>query len=160
MQYLSARAKTMLRSAITSTVSLLAIALAIPQMARAEFFWCAAKGFTWTADAAGNDLREEKAEIRLMVQVDGPNGNVKYREPIEGDDWAPWGPWRTAISDRYADGGWKEVELIEQISIPGLSMNTKTEFTISRDKEFDFTRTQDTVFPKFVTKAVGNCSPY
>ena len=160
MQYLPARAKTMLRSAITSTVSLLAIALAIPQMARAEFFWCAAKGFTWTKDAAGNDLQEEKAEIRLMVQVDGPNGNVKYREPIEGDDWAPWGPWRTAISDRYADGGWKEVELIEQISIPGLSMNTKTEFTISRDKEFDFMRTQDTVFPKFVTKAVGTCSPY
>ena len=160
MQCLSVRAKTMLRSAITSTVSLLAIALAIPQMARAEFFWCAAKGFTWTADAAGNDLQEEKAEIRLMVQVDGPNGNVKYREPIEGDDWAPWGSWRTAISDRYADGGWKEVELIEQISIPGLSMNTKTEFTISRDSEFDFTRTQDTVFPKFVTKAVGTCSPY
>ena len=154
MQYLPARAKKMLRSAITSTVSLLAIALANPQMARAEFFWCAAKGFTWTADAAGNDLREEKAEIRLMVQVDGPNGNVKYREPIEGDNWAPWGPWRTAISDRYRNGGWKEVELIEQV------MNTKTEFTISRDKEFNFTRTQDTVFPKLVTKAVGNCSPY
>ena len=87
MQCLSVRAKTMLRSAITSTVSLLAIALANPQMARAEFFWCAAKGFTWTKDAAGNDLRQEKAEIRLMVQVDGPKGNVKYREPIEGDDW-------------------------------------------------------------------------
>ena len=160
MQFLSARAKTMLRSAITSTVSLLAIALASPllnanaQRAGSEFYWCEAKGFTWTADEAGSDLQEEKAEIRLMVQVDGPNGNVKYREPIAGDDWAPWGPWRTAISDRYRDGGWKEVELIEQI------MNTKTEFTISRDKEFDFTRTQATVFPKFVTKAVGVCRRY
>ena len=144
----------MLRSAITSTVSLLAIALANPQMARAEFFWCAAKGFTWTKDAAGNDLRQEKAEIRLMVQVDGPKGNVKYREPIEGDDWAPWGPWRPAIFDRDASGRWEGVELWEKI------MNTKTEFTISKDKEFDFTRTQDTVFQKFATKAVGNCSPY
>ena len=154
MQCLSVRAKTMLRSAITYTVSLLAIALANPQMARAEFFWCAAKGFTWTKDAAGNDLRQEKAEIRLMVQVDGPKGNVKYREPIEGDDWAPWGPWRPAIFDRDASGRWEGVELWEKI------MNTKTEFTISKDKEFDFTRTQDTVFPKFATKAVGNCSPY
>ena len=95
MQFLSARTKTMHRSAITSTVSLLAIALTNPllianaQGSGTEFFWCAAKGFTWTKDAAGNDLREEKAEIRLMVQVDGPNGNVKYSEPIEGDDWAP-----------------------------------------------------------------------
>ena len=96
----------MLRSAITSATSLLVIALTNPLLnanaqragsanakrAGTEFFWCAAKGFTWTADAAGNDLQEEKAEIRLMVEVDGPNGNVKYREPIEGDDWAPWGP--------------------------------------------------------------------
>ena len=156
MQYLPARAKTMLRSAITSTVSLLAIALANPQMARAEFFWCAAKGFTWTADAAGNDLQEEKAEIRLMVQVDGPNGNVKYREPIEGDDWGPWGPWRPAIFDRDASGRWEGLELWEQI------MNTKTEFTIFRNEggKFGFMRTQSTVFPKFVTIAEGACRRY
>ena len=152
----------MLRSAITSCVSLLAITLAYPllnanaQRAGGEFFWCEAKGFTWITDAAGNHLPEKKAEIRLMVEVDGPNGNVKYREPIEGDNWGPWGPWRTAISDRYADGSWKEVELIEEI------MNTKTEITILKDEggKFAFVRTQSTVFPKFLTGAEGECRRY
>ena len=145
----------MLRSAITSTVSLLAIALANPQMARAEFFWCAAKGFTWTADAAGNDLQEEKAEIRLMVQVDGPNGNVKYREPIVGDDWAPWGPWRPAIFDRDASGRWEAVEFYQQI------LHTKVEVTILRKSgKFYYATNQGRVFPKFSETAEGVCRRY
>ena len=152
----------MLRSAITSTVSLLAIALANPllnanaQRAGGEFFWCEAKGFTTFTDAAGNQPPREKAEIRLMVEVDEPNGNVKFREPIEGDDWGPWGPWRPAIFDRDASGRWEGLELWEQI------MNTKTEFTIFRNEggKFGFMRTQSTVFPKFVTIAEGACRRY
>ena len=151
----------MLRSAITSTVSLLAIALVNPllnanaQRAGGEFYWCEAEGFTDITDAAGNHPSSEKAEIRLMVEVDGPNGNVKYTEPIEGDDWGPWGPWRTAISDRDAFGRWKEVELMEKV------MNTRTEFTISRNEGgFGFMRTQSTVFPKFLTIAEGACRRY
>ena len=151
----------MLRSAITSTVSLLAVALVNPlsnanaQRSGGEFYWCEAEGFTDITDAAGNHLPSEKAEIRLMVEVDGPNGNVKFSEPIDGDDWGPWGPWRTAISDRDASGRWKEVELMEKV------MNTRTEFTISRnDGGFGFMRTQSTVFPKFLTIAEGACRRY
>ena len=151
----------MLRSAITSAASLLAIALANPlldanaQRAGGEFFWCEAKGYTDITDAAGNFLPSEKAEIRLMVEVDGPNGNVKFREPIAGDDWGPWGPWRTAISDRDASGRWKGVELMEKI------MNTRTQFTITRNEgRFGFMRTQSTVFPKFLTIAEGACRRY
>ncbi len=151
----------MLRSAITSTASLLAIALVNPlfnanaQRAGGEFYWCEAKGFTDITDAAGNHLPSEKAEIWLMVEVDEPNGNVKFREPIEGDDWGPWGPWRPAIFDRDASGRWEGVELWEKI------MNTKTEFTISRNEGgFGFMRTQSTVFPKFSTIAEGVCSRY
>ena len=151
----------MFRSAITSTVSLLAIALVNPllnanaQRAGGEFYWCEAEGFTDITDAAGNHPSSEKAEIRLMVEVDGPNGNVKFSEPIDGDDWGPWGPWRTAISDRDASGRWKEVELMEKV------MNTRTEFTISRNEGgFGFMRTQSTVFPKFLTIAEGACRRY
>lgn len=152
----------MLRSAITSTVSLLAIALANPllnanaQRAGGEFFWCEAKGYTEITDAAGNFLPSEKAEIRLMVEVDEPNGNVKFREPIEGDDWGPWGPWRPAIFGRDASGRWYGLELWEHI------MNTKTEFRIFRNEggKFVFVRTQSTVFPKSLTIAEGACRRY
>ena len=121
----------MLRSAITSTVSLLALAIANPlltanaQRAGGEFFWCEAKGFTWMTDAAGNQPPGEEAEIRLMVEVDEPNGNLKFREPTEGDNWSPWRP---AIFDRDAFGRWEGLELSEQI------MHTKTEFTIFRNE--------------------------
>ncbi|QNI73596.1 putative conserved secreted protein [Synechococcus sp. NOUM97013] len=149
----------MLRSTITSTVSLLVIALANPllnanaQRAGGEFFLCEAKGFTWITDATGNEPPGEEVEIRLMVEVDEPNGNVKFSEPIKGDDWSPWRP---AIFDRDEFGRWEGLELSEQI------MHTKTEFTIFRHEgvKFDFMRTQSTVFPKFLTIAEGDCSRY
>ena len=150
-----------LRSAITSTVSLLVIALTNPLLtanadeAGTEFYWREAKEITTFTELAGNETPRENLDIRLMVKVDEQNGNAKFREPVDGDDWGPWGHWRPALFDRTGSQRWEAVQLTQQI------LHTKTEFTMFRNNgKFYVMRTQSRVSPKFETEGIGACRPY
>ena len=148
----------MLRSAITSTVSLLAIALTNPLLTAhagevgLEHFQCKAAGTITMTDEEDFQPVSEEITVALQVEVDEPNGNVRINQPYSQE----MDPWGAAIFDRDASGRWEGLELWEHI------MNTTTEFRIFRNEggKFVFVRTQSTVFPKSSTIAEGACRRY
>ena len=77
----------MLRSAITSAASLLAIALTNPLLtanageAGLEHFKCKAAGTITMTDEEGFQSVSEEITVALKVEVDEPNGNVRINQP-------------------------------------------------------------------------------
>ena len=145
----------MLRSALASSISLLAIALANPLLTAnadetgLEHFWCEAKGTTTFTDGPGDQPATEKVDVRLMATVDEANRNARIREPVDEDTWDPWGPWGAAIFD--GEG----VQLYQKI------LHTTTEVTIFRKSgKFYFLTSQSREFPKFLVTAQGTCVRY
>tara|TARA_Y100000746_G_scaffold129904_1_gene111204 strand:- start:183 stop:617 length:435 start_codon:yes stop_codon:yes gene_type:complete len=138
----------MLRSAITSTVSLLAIALANPPFpanagdAGLELFQCKASGTITMTDAPGFQPVSEEINVELIIEVDELNGNVRINRPYS-EDMDPWG---AAIFDGEV------VQFNQQI------LHTQTEVTILRKSgKFYYGRKQSRVFPKFSTSGEGVC---
>tara|TARA_B100000674_G_scaffold424323_1_gene377401 strand:- start:162 stop:596 length:435 start_codon:yes stop_codon:yes gene_type:complete len=138
----------MLRLATTSSVSLLAIAIAnSPFIVNAgdaglELFQCKASGTITMTDAPGFQPVSEEINVELMVEVDELNGNARINRPFS-EDMDPWG---AAIFDGEA------VQFNQQI------LHTQTEVTILRKSgKFYYGRKQSRVFPKFLTTGEGVC---
>ena len=144
----------MLRSAITSVASLLAIALTNPLLtanageAGLEHFQCKAAGTITMTDEEGFQPVSEEITVALKVEVDEPNGNVRINQPYSQE----MDPWGAAIFDRDASGRWAAVEFYQQI------LHTKVEVTILRKSgKFYYAKNQSRVFPKFSETAEGVC---
>ena len=147
----------MLRSAITSAASLLAIALTNPLLTAnagevgIEHFQCKAAGNITMTDEEDFQPVSEEITVALQVEVDEPNGNVRINQPYSQE----MDPWGAAIFDRDASGRWVAVEFYQQI------LHTQVELTILRKSgKFYYATNQSRVFPKFSETAEGVCRRY